>query len=759
MFLCSVLAGLYACRSTRYIAEDKFFLKKNTIVIKDASIFSLEKSNIESYIKQKTNTRILGLIPLKLYIHNTSQYVLKKNAGEAPVELDTALVQKSCSQIKLYLQNKGYLDCQVKDSVVTRKKRAKVYYIIHLNKPYTIQNISVSIDDDGLVKDIAQSNKKTEIQRGQIFDLDLFEQDRKHLVYQMKNRGYYDFSEEHVRYEADTSSALKKVDIYERVLDPAYYLKDSVVVEKHQKYYFNRITISDDQKTDPNDTSQFICEGLYCFSKNMHKRLNHNFFKHNLILQPNQEYKQSSVDLTYGRLSYLKIFKGVNIKTMPVKTDSVPLINVHIYTPFLPKNSVSIETNGTNRGGNLGVQAAIAYKNRNPFKSAETFEIRLRGGLEAQKSTGVNKQDQKQFISVFNTLEYGVESRLNIPKILFPFWKEKTSNWLNPKTEIHGLYNYQKITWFERDVIGIDWVYNWSTSTKNSFSVSLADINVVKVRKEPAFETILKELNNPFFTNTYNDHFIIGSRMQYAFNSREANTKKNYYSYRIGIEGSGNLLRSIYELYTKDTLPGKVFGIQFAQYLRTDFDLRIFQRLKEGIAVKYRFFTAVGVPFKNSVSLPFEKSFFSGGANGIRAWRIRSLGPGSFNQDISSFYKIGDMQLEANAELRFDIISIFKGAFFIDAGNIWLVNKDPDRPNGDFKIDRFYKEIAVGVGAGIRLDFDFFIIRFDYGVQMRDPALAEGERWLFQKKTIFNSTHNTPYEMGSNFNIGIDYPF
>lgn len=330
-----------------------FFYKKMPLLLK-THLFFLEKSNLEPYIKQKTNTRILGLIPLKLFIHNTSKYIFKKTTGEAPVELDTALVKKSCQQIKLYLQNKGYLDCQIRDSIVTHKKRARVYYIVQLNKPYTIQNISVTIDDDNLVKEIAQSNKKTELQRGQIFDLELFEKDRKNLARQMKDRGYYHFSEEHIRYEADTSSALKKVDIYERILDPAYYLKDSIVIEKHQKYYFNRITISDDLKADPNDTSQFICDSLYCFSRNIYNHLNRNFFKQNILIKPNQAFSQTALDLTYGRLSYLKIFKGVNIKTTPIKTGPIPLINVHLYTPLLlPKNSMSIETNGTNRGGDF----------------------------------------------------------------------------------------------------------------------------------------------------------------------------------------------------------------------------------------------------------------------------------------------------------------------------------------------------------------------------------------------------------------------
>lgn len=754
---------LSSCNSTRHIPEGSYMLKKNIVKVHDVSLFSLENSTIEPYIRQKNNSKILGIIPLKLMVYNMTAAIFKKpdiNFGEAPVELDTSLVKKSVEQIRFYLQNKGYLDCVVSDSIHHyKKKKARVTYHIYLNQPYTLQNISVRIEDDALRPDVIKSNEKTAIRKGQIFDLELFEADRKQLVSNMKNRGYYFFSDEHIRYEVDTFNLTKKVDVYHKILNPSYYKQDSLIKDKHLKYYFKNIIVSDELLRDDLDTSGLVCSGGYCFTKTLYNRISHRFLKQNLLFKPNDLFSQSSIDLTYSRLSSLKMFKGINIKLIPKTVDSSKTIDAFVYTPFLPKNSVSIETNGTNRGGNLGVQGAINFKNRNPFKNAETLELRLRGGLEAQRSTGIAIEDQEQIARVFNTLEYGIESKLNIPILLFPFWKEKTSLFRNPKTEIHGLFNYQKITWFMRDVIGLDWSYTFSTTPKNAFLISLADINVVKVNKEPEFEKILQDLNNPFFTNTYNDHFIIGSRFQYSYNSRDGNTRKNYYSYRTGIEGSGNVLRQLYELNTKDTLPGKVFGIQFAQYVRADVDLRIFNVLNKGMSAVYRISAAAGLPLKNSVSLPFEKSFFSGGANGIRAWRIRSLGPGSFNQNVSSFYKIGDMQLEANAELRFDIISIFKGAFFVDAGNIWLVNEDKDRLNGDFKLNRFYKEIAIGVGAGIRLDFDFFIIRFDYGIQFRDPSLTEGERWLFQKKDVFFDQNQEKYKMGANFNIGIGYPF
>ncbi len=769
----------YSCKPARFVPDHSYLLTSNQVRFTDDPLFAIEESNIEYIIKQKPNTKIFFFIPLKLYLYNFGNRIFKSNPenwvsrklGEPPVEIDTLYISKTKQQLKLFLNNKGYLDCDVLDSIYYNptQKKSRVVYFVKLNSPYRLQNLSYIIEDDSLVKDIASANKKTLLVKGGIFDVDLFDKDRENLVKEMRNRGYLSFSDEHIRYEIDTNSTEKRFNVQEIIVNPIKYKNDSLLGDKHQKHYIGNIHFSSKMMSNKNsDSSLFLCKDGYCFDHEIQRELSTYFLKQNIFTKPGTLYKKNELDFTYGRLRQLNIFKGINIKTDIIETDTMPKVNLHIFTPLLPRNAISFETNGTNRHGNLGLQGFVNYRRRNPFKYAETFEIRLRMGAEAQKYIGIEEVEDTEGERVFNTLEYGIESRLNIPKILFPFWEKKFSKLYAPKTEITGLFNYQKIQWFERDVLGFEWNYSWSGSEFNSFQYSLANVNVVRVNKTESFENFLKEINNPFFSNTYINHFILGSRLQYAYTNKpvDVDVRKNNFSYRVGIESSGNMLRYLYELKTHDTLPGKVFGIQFAQFVRFHAEYRTLQVLRgqsknanNKVDACYRIFYGMGIPLKNSLALPFEKSFFAGGANGIRAWRIRTLGPGSFNQDISSFYKIGDIHIEGNAELRFDIISIFKGALFIDAGNIWLLNEDKDRPNAEFKWNRFYKEIAVGSGFGLRLDFSFFVVRFDWGLQVHDPLLPEGERWIFQNKPQFEQQYNRTFKPGSNFNIGIDYPF
>ncbi len=762
---------MVSCRTTRYVPEGKYMLRKNIVNIKDNALFSMEANDIDAIIKQKPNKRILGLYPFYLDAYNIGvnfpikkmRNTLTQTIGEEPVIFDSILVKKSIHQINIFLKNKGYLDNEVQDSVILKNKRAYVYYIIYLHDPYLLQNISVEIEDNDIVQDIIASNKKSLIHTGQFFNVDIFDQDRAKLVNEMQNRGYYAFSKEYIKFEVDTMGLNKKVNVIERITDPIEVLEDTFNILKHKKYYINNIQM----RESTNDSILYPEKpGIY-FSKGMSRKLNTTFLTNNIFITPNDLFKIKDFDFTYNRLMSFKIFKGVTIRTdeiiLPQSDTAKGYLNVSITAPFQTKNSVSFETNGTNRSGNLGVSANLNFKKRNPFKNAEILELNTKVGLEAQKSTSglVSNTDQTGINSIFNTFQYGVQGKINIPKILFPYFKKNLANLYAPKTEMSGLYDYQRIPFFERNVVGAAWQYTWGSNLKNSFAYSPLDVNVVKVKQGDAFKELLASKNNPYLNNAYQDHFILASKFHFTYNSREPSTKRNYISYRASLESAGNLLQLlISDTNIGDVQPVKIFGIQYSQYVRFDADIRMFYVLGKSKSIIYRAFAGVGAPLRNSPSLPFEKSFFGGGANGIRAWQIRTLGPGAMNKNISSFYKIGDIQLEGNAEYRFDIIDMLKGAFFVDAGNIWLFKPDTiDRPGAEFKWNKFYKQIAIGAGAGARLDFSFFIIRLDWALQIHDPSQAAGEKWIFQKKDIYFDTYHTKYRIGSNLNLAIGYPF
>jgi hypothetical protein len=297
------------------------------------------------------------------------------------------------------------------------------------------------------------------------------------------------------------------------------------------------------------------------------------------------------------------------------------------------------------------------------------------------------------------------------------------------------------------------------------------ELSLIKINKSNEFQQRLDELQDLFLNASYSDHLISAIKVSYIFNQSLSKLTNSFY-YRGNAETAGNLLRTVMALTNveRDTLGSfQLFGIRYAHYVRTDHDFRYYRKHRDNSSTVFRVFAGIGVPLTNLSVLPFEKSFFAGGANGLRAWRAQTLGPGSFQNVVTTFDRIGELQIEGNIEYRKKLISVVEGAIFIDVGNIWLLRPDPIRPGGEFEANRFLSEIAIGAGVGARLNFDFFIIRFDLGMQFKDPSLAPGERWVFQPKDEFNervrnfNENNTRqvnnYSPRLNLNLGIGYPF
>ena len=762
--ICSFII-LYSCNSTRYLEQDKYLLKKNTISVDTDKI---EAEELESILKQKPNRKWFGVYPFYLYTYNLGQHFpieswgnwLSNNVGEAPVALDTTLIDKSIGQLHTYMVNNGFFNNRVTYSIDTinyKKRKLKVEYSVLSNEIHRLNNISVQINDNALAKDIIESNKKSLLHKGDRYDVDEFEKDRERLVEEMKNKGFYNFSKDRIVFKVDTHITDNKVNVVVEIKKREIAQNNKLIKTNHKKYIIDIVNVSEGNEQVPT----FELERLN-FSPSLAEKISTDFLKDNIYLIPGELYAMDNMEKTYSRLIALKLFKQVTIQAEDIseENDTLGKLKINIKLPFLPYNSISLQTDGTNRGGNLGISVNGGLKNKNTFRSGEILSFNGNAGLEVQYNTG-SDQSTENVVSIFNTVNYGAEISLLKPQLLFPSAYKFNKRLRAPRTELVTSYDFQIQPLFQRNVIGGQWRYSFKTTPLNNITFSPADINVVKIIPTEAFEEILSNLNNPYLSNTYQDHFIAGGRLQYFSSNRKITPLVNYYTYKIGFEGAGNILRAVYNsVSNNDSLPGRIFGVRFAQYIKTDVDLRAHFVLSKSVRVVYRLYSGVGVPLQNSSTLPFEKSFFGGGANGIRAWQIRSLGPGSFsNPNISSFYRIGDIQLEANAELRFDITDMLEGALFTDVGNIWLYNRDGERPGGTFYIDRFYKELAVGSGVGARLDFNFFLVRFDWGFKLRDPSYIEGERWFFEPKDQFNEDYPNVKKSFSNLSIGIGYPF
>lgn len=819
-----IILLLNACSAVKRVPEGDHLLIKNRVEF-EVDDKSIDKGELKSIIKQRPNKRILGVRfhltmynwpnPERLAVKRTRQQTkrdkkddkraakgkdpkdfkrvkgqwLQEVVGEAPVLLDDALTERSRVQLEIYLAKKGFFRNYVTDSIIyphktfskkVRAKRAKIRYYVKAGAAYKINTIKWQIPDNRLRSYLFEEDSippNTLIEVGKNFDTDVMEKERKRITRLFQDLGYFYFTKDYITIDADSSLKKNQVDLTVNIHNAQILQTDGTTSSgPHQVYYLDQITIDTDFRPSLSDRqpSDTIAYGAYKFLYIGKMRYKPKLLLRSVLVQKNDRYKLSSVENTYKRLSSLRVFRTVNIEFDTLNTSFRNGLNCHMRLNSAKERSFSVETNGTNRGGYLGIAGSISFRHKNIFKGTETLIVKLTGGIEAQQpinnnsSEGTNVNEEV----FFNTIEFGPEISLTIPKFLLPVNADKFSKSIAPKTVIMAQYSFQQRPDYTRTLSKISFGYAWNETAFKAWQVFPVELSVIRIpRKSQEFNDYLEDVNDPFLTNSYTDHFILGPRVVFTFNTQQLSKPRNVIYYRGTIESAGNILNGIHSLTGKelesDTLGESYytsFGIRYAQYVRQDNDLRFYRRLHDKSMFVYRIAAGIGLPYGNLNVLPFEKSFFVGGANGLRAWRARSIGPGSYYDPSNNFDKIGEIRIESNVEYRFDLIQVLEGALFIDVGNIWLLNEDPNKPGSGFSSD-FISEIAIGVGVGARLDFDFFLIRFDLGLQMKDPSLPKGERWLFQPKdqyiqNVFDLTGVvTTYNPQLNFNLGIGYPF
>lgn len=763
-------------------------LVKSTIKIDDSKV---DKDELYTYLKQRPNRKILGLWRFHLGVYNAAnrgkdrkfKEWVRKTIGEEPALFDAALTEKSRKQLSIYMANKGYFNAVVTDSIHlqlkrngTPKKKASITYNVTSNAPYRIRKIAFSIGDTALTKPVLGSAKRTLLQPGNNYDTDILSDERLRITREMKNRGYQQFAKEYVFFSVDSTINKNRVNITVGVKNPMERVPtgpktDTLIERLHELYYVNEIFMN--TRYDPSDPTAGFGDTLVAGHLNLFQGkellLRPEVLVNAVSIQPEELYNLADVEFTQNRLAGLGTFKFINIEFQQLgKVNGRNLVDCYINLTPSPKKSIALETQGTNRGGNLGISGYLSYKNKNTFRGAEILELRLGGGLEAQSSQ-VTQQSGTLNNLPFNTLEVGPELRLYFPKLLLPKKLQTPLKAYSPNTTLAASFNFQQRPDFERSIASLSYGYKWRNDAYSSFGFDLADISYVNITTDEAFQTILDDSNNSLLQNSYNDHFVVASRFTYTFNNQNINKFNNPRYLKTTIEGAGNAVQLLSNVTGREhNSEGHydIFEVQYAQYVKSEVDYRYYNRLNKWSNMVYRSYVGAGVPLTNLEVLPFEKSFFSGGANGMRAWRARTLGPGGLTDtSLTSIDHIGDIKLEGNLEYRFDIAKILEGAAFVDAGNVWLLREDTQRPQGEWQWERFYKELAVGVGLGARFDFSFFIIRLDAGLQFKDPRLPEGERWLWEPKTTYNKLKvdidpsYDGYSPRVTFNLGIGYPF
>ncbi len=757
-----VLVG--ACRSTKYVPDGAYLLNKVEI---ENTAKDLTKEELKYYVRQKENVKILGFWRFHLGLYNLSGKDDSKGfnkwlrkIGEEPVLYDELLKQKSSEQLGIFLKNKGYYQARVTDTlIVQRNKKAKVKYTINPGERYHLNKLDYRIDDDSIRSYILADTINTLLKSGKPFDADLHDDERKRITQSMRNQGFYNFRKDFVYYMADSA-----IGNY-RVNDSLIIVKDRIQLAgkadsiiSHKKYkikdvYF--IVGYDPQQALRNPDTYFSqfdtlhfekCKILY--GENINFRadvlINSNY------IFPGDLFNQELVDKTQLLLSELQLFRFVNIRFKELEGeidgDGHGALECFIQLSSSKIQSYTVQVEGTNSSGNLGAAGSFKYRHKNFLRGGEVFDMRFRVANENQVAR--DKQN-------FRTLEVGGDAKLTIPKFLVPFKIENFRKRYNPRTNFSLSYNYQRRPDYTRTIANGKIGYSWKSSPLVTHYFAPIDFSVVNV---PIIDSLFNDrIKDTYLKYSYEDHLISSTSYSFIYNEQAVAGNRNFHFLQANIQSAGNILDGLSTLISNnsDAEYNEVFGIRYAQYVKADIDWRYHMNVNKINSFAYRFFLGVGYPYGNLNVLPFEKRYFSGGANGIRAWPVRGLGPGSYEETELDYYnQTADIKIEANAEYRFKLFWLLEGAFFIDAGNIWTIRSsgnDEIDTKGLFKFNQFYNQIAVGVGAGARLDFNYFVFRLDMGVKARNPVLPKGERWILGVKPIRWD------DMAFNFAIG--YPF
>ncbi len=757
-----ILIFLNSCNITKHVEENEYLLSKVKIKIKDND---LDKDELKNYLRQKPNRRILGLkVPLGMYslskkdkdnwIHN----FLREN-GEPPVIFEEYVTRKTTEQLSLYLINKGYRNALVTDTVKIKDQKATVVYKIEANKPYTISNIKYQIEAPLLKPLILNDTSNSLLKKGIIFDLNLLDKERSRITKYIKNKGFYDFSKNYISFIADTNASQKKASVTIKVEQYKEKRADTTVKKQHPRYKVKNIyvvTDYDKKKVMKNsdifyntmDTVKY--ENLYFLYHNELK-VKPKMLTQSIYIKKDNFYNSDDVQETHTHLSSLRIINIVNIK-FEKNHDSLSSYNHHVrelncYIRLTPANpqSYTVEIEGTNSSGEIGAGGSFTYQHKNLFRRAEIFDLSIKGGIEFIKKRSITSLD--------NTTEFGSEARLRIPRFLLPLKGENFVKKFNPLTSFSISYNHQKRPDYTRRISNISYGYRWKGNKHLTHMINPLELNLVKLLESTS--QFREQINrNPYLKESYEEHTIAVTNYSLIYNNQSIQQTKDFIFVRYNIEPAGNTLTGVYNLFNVSKQKGayQLFGNPYSQYIKSDIDFRYYHIINESDKIVYRFFAGAGFPYNNSLAMPFEKKYFSGGANSVRAWQVRSLGPGSFQEE--EFYpfpnNLGDIKLEANIEYRFDLFWVIEGALFIDMGNIWAINRSDEREGALFKFDDFYKDIAIGSGIGTRFDFSFFIFRVDFGLKTRYPQ-KKSNRWIFNQDKIGSNDYN--------INIGIGYPF
>ncbi|MEI7802335.1 MAG: BamA/TamA family outer membrane protein [Bacteroidota bacterium] len=765
IFLAIISVSFTSCISTRNIPKGKYLLNSNKIVLTDKVDWKKIKKNIENnnslssslllYAKQKPNKTTLGFFKLNLWVYNIFQtkklkgrsYWVQTHIGEAPVIFDSMMLQYSANLMEDYMHNKGYLKAKVTSHFKTRGRKVIAYYEVHADTLFVIDTIEFVMGKQLVTALMVESSKNTVLKKGAPFDIEKMDEERKRMQKDLQNWGLYRFNANEIYFEYDTTGLNHAAHLWVKIDED-----DSSATQRLYKIHKVFINQSyDPLVTDASVTADtieyqhldFVSEKNFLSPKRMFNVI---------FITPDENYSLRKNDFTIHRIADLGSFRFISVQYQQVADDS---LDCYIKLTPYKYNNISIEPKASNIENNFGSSLSLTYLNRNLTKDATRLSLNAIGGVEVP-------------VAKIDSLLFNASGGINfsIPRILFPVLNKKVSRYSEQKTTISFTTSAVFLT-------GVYSLYNQNFSLNydlrepvNELKRHQPGISLTYTRPIIKSDSFRARLNSDFLlAQTFSDQLITGCNYAFTYSTQDVNKLKNFFVMRPAFELAGGLLwlsnnaTGLVKFQHNENGQSLIFSVPYSNFVKVEFDFKYYWLFSKQKNLVAHYFMGVGQPFANSNVLPYIRQFSVGGPNDIRAWRVRSLGPGSSesHQSLSGFYnQTGDVKLEGNLEYRFHLIGVLKGAVFADAGNVWMVKYNIDNPGANFNWGRFYKELAVGTGAGLRLDFSYFIFRGDIGIPLRNPSLAETERWVINKIDFASSDWRKNNLI---FNIAIGYPF
>ena len=732
IILLIILPTLGSCSMTKYVPENQYLL---TNVKVKSSIPDINNEELKDYLRQTPNNTIFGFWPLQLGFYNLSEDDSSKwvnrwlrRIGEPPVIYDSTKTIYGCDELKKVMFNKGFLNANVtsETNINTKKRHAKVTYKIDQGTPYRLRNYFITIPDSNAVNAINRREKPL-ITKGDLFDIDKLNEEREQIARILRNRGYFNFRKELLFFYVDSALNSYEIDA-ELSIQPQYLENDSAMQIIFSKKQIENITILAIKDNDISNISKInldtiIIDGYKVIYNPQNKAFKPKAIANKISIRPSMYYSDIAVERTYSRLNSLNATKYVNIT---FSENSNGLLDAQIIITQNKPHTISAEIEGTYSGGDLGVGAAIKYRNNNIFHGSEILDVSLNGGYEAIGSLS-------EYQSAW---DIGGIASLTFPTLLLPTTKDFKRRVIG-NTEISTSINFQQRPEYQRNIATAGIKYKWQWRRIN-LTFNLLDLSYIYLPyMTDAFkDKYMKPTSSIRFS--YEDHFIMRWGLGINMSNRRNMTyyTSSYYTFRANIRTAGNLLYGISHIFNQPKNEDgvyEIFNIQYSQFAKADIDFAYNNYITDKIRLVFHTGLGVGVPYGNASILPFEERYYSGGANSMRGWSARRLGPGNFNNNSGSidFMKqSGDIKLDLNLEARFRLVWKLEAALFLDAGNIWTIRDYAEQPTGVFHWNEFYKQIACNYGAGLRLDFDFFVIRVDMGIKLYDPGYPiKNERW------------------------------